>query len=50
MGYFNAKVGLGAVEHPNSNGKRLLELVRADDQNVGISCSVVMVGGLGEVV
>ena len=27
MGNFNARIGLGAEEHPNSNGKRL-ELVR----------------------
>ena len=25
---FNARIGLGAEGHPNSNGKRLLELVR----------------------
>ena len=25
---FNARIRLGAGEHPNSNGKRLLELVR----------------------
>ena len=31
MGDFNAKIGLGAQEHPNSNGKRLLKLVRAGD-------------------
>ena len=35
MGDFNARIGLGAEEHPSSNGKRLLELVRAGDLSVG---------------
>ena len=26
MGDFNARIGLGAEEHPNSNGKRLFEV------------------------
>ena len=33
---FNVRIGLGAEEHPNSNGKRLLELVRVGDLSVGI--------------
>ena len=28
MGNFNARIGLGAEDLPNSNGKRLLDLVR----------------------
>ena len=28
-------IGVGAGEHPNSNGKRLLELVRAGDFCIG---------------
>ena len=32
---FNARIGLGAEEHPNSNGKRLLELVRAGNLSTG---------------
>ncbi len=35
MGDFNVRIGLGAEEHPNSNGKRLLELVVAGDHSVG---------------
>ena len=35
MGDFNARIGLRAEEHPNSNGKRLLKLVRARDLIVG---------------
>ena len=32
---FNGRIGLGTEEHPNRNGKRLLELVRTGDLNVG---------------
>ncbi len=32
MGDFNARIGLGAEEHPNSNGKRL---VRVGDLSIG---------------
>ena len=28
MGDFNARIGLGAEDHPNNNGRRLLDLVR----------------------
>ena len=35
IGDFNARIGLGAEEHPNSNGKRMLELVRVGDLSVG---------------
>ena len=41
MGDFNARIGLGAEEYPNSNGKRLLELVRTGDFSIGnqlLSC------------
>ena len=31
MGDFNARIGLGAEDHPNSNGKRLLDLVKSDN-------------------
>ena len=31
MGNFNARIGLGAEDCPNSNGKRLLDLVRLGD-------------------
>ena len=31
MGAFNARIGLGAGDHPNSNEKRLLDLVRLGD-------------------
>ena len=31
MGNFNARIGLGAEDHPNSNGKKLLDLVRLGD-------------------
>ena len=35
MGYFKKKIRLRAEEHPNSNGKRLLELVREGDLSIG---------------
>ena len=35
MGYFDARIGMGAEEQPSSNGKRMLEFVRAGDLNVG---------------
>ena len=35
MGDFNTRIGLEAEEHPNSNEKRLLELVRAGDLSMG---------------
>ena len=44
MENFYVRIGLGAEEHPNSNGKRLLEFVMAGD------LSVEIVGGLGKVV
>ena len=33
-GDFNVRIGLGAEELPNSNGKRLLVLVRVEDHNI----------------
>ena len=50
MGDFNARIGLGAEEHP-SNGKRLLELVRAGDLNIGnqLLCWLVGLGEVGKV-
>ena len=50
MGDFNVRIGLGAEEHPNRKGKRLLELVGWEMLAQGISCSAVMVGGLGKIV
>ena len=50
MGDFNARIGLGAEEHPSSNRKRVLELVRREILAYGISCSAVMGGGHGKVV
>ena len=35
MGGFNARIGMGVEEYPNSNGKRLLEPVRMGDLSVG---------------
>ena len=42
MGNFNARIGLGAEDGPNSNGKRLLGLVRVGDFGVGnkLQCCV----------
>ena len=35
MGDFIAIIGLGSEDHPNSNGKRLLDLMRLGDFVVG---------------
>ena len=42
MGDFNVIIGLGAEDGPNSNGKRLLDLVRLGDFVVGnkLQCCV----------
>ena len=42
IGDFNARIGLGAEDRPNSNGKRLLDLVRLGDFVVGnkLQCCV----------
>ena len=44
MGNFNARIGLGAEDHPNRNGKRLLDLVTLGDFVVGnkLQCCVGM--------
>ena len=50
MGDFNTRIGLEAEEHPSSNRKRVLDLVRREILAYGICCSAVMGGGLGKVV
>ena len=35
MGDCDARIGLGAEEHPNSNEMRMLELVRMGDLSIG---------------
>ena len=48
MGDFNARIGVGAEEHPNSNGKCMLELMRVGDLSIENQLQCSDGGGLGE--